>query len=109
MQPAKALHANEIPGGNRISFKISKDRQGPHSGCIAALWKNGGTHLLDGAAGITAQNQRIGGEILPNSYALEQIGADWRTGYARHVLWCRGLSKFGDKPLVRNEFKNSKV
>jgi hypothetical protein len=27
-----------------------------------------------GPAGIPAQNQRIGGEILPNSYDLEQIG-----------------------------------
>jgi hypothetical protein len=27
-----------------------------------------------GPAGIPAQNQRISGEILPNSYALEQIG-----------------------------------
>jgi hypothetical protein len=53
MQPAKALHTLEIPRGNRISFKIRKDRQGPHSGRIASLWKNGGTHVLDGACGNT--------------------------------------------------------
>ena len=46
MQTAKALHPGEILGGKRISFKIRKDGQSPHSGGIASLWKNGGTHLF---------------------------------------------------------------
>jgi hypothetical protein len=53
MQAAKALHTQEIPGSNGISLKIRKDRQGPHAGGIASLWKNGGTHVLDRACGNT--------------------------------------------------------
>jgi hypothetical protein len=47
----KPLYASEIPGGNRIFFKISKDRQGPYAWHFASLWKYGRTHLVDGLVG----------------------------------------------------------
>jgi hypothetical protein len=50
-----------------------------------------------GPAGIPAQNQRISGEILPNSYDLEQIGApgtqDMPFGAEDGPIWAENLNR----------------
>jgi hypothetical protein len=44
------------------------------AGRFASLWKNGGAHLSGEAAGKTGPKSVNCGEILPNSYGLEQTG-----------------------------------
>jgi hypothetical protein len=71
-QAAKTPHADEVPGGNRIICEIRDDGQGPLTGHFASLWKNGGTHFA-GWRGLKTPKSVNCGEILPNSYGLEQV------------------------------------
>ncbi|HEY2234579.1 MAG TPA: hypothetical protein VGK01_13980, partial [Candidatus Angelobacter sp.] len=60
----------------RVRIKIGNDRQRPVAGGFATLWKNRGTHFMwPGPAGKTCPKSVNCGEILPNSYALEQAGS----------------------------------